>query len=242
MSATLNARLFAEYFNSFSTTVIDIPGRTFPVERMYLEDAIEQCGYELDKKSDFFRGGGGGGKGAGGGKGGGGGGKGGARGGSTNLSFGESAEEWVDSFGNLADLHSAVGGRSKYSARTASVIRDMALSTINFDLVAHLVAHLAMKGKNAGVYGGSAILVFVPGLAEITDLFEAMKSHPVLKRDAFRILPLHSQLPTHEQKLVFDVPPKGVTKIVLSTNIAETSVTINDISVVIDAGTHKEMQ
>ena len=44
MSATLNARLFAEYFSKFSTTVIDIPGRTFPVERMFLEDAIEQCG------------------------------------------------------------------------------------------------------------------------------------------------------------------------------------------------------
>lgn len=41
---------------------------------------------------------------------------------------------------------------------------------------------------------------------------------------------------------VFDVPPQGITKIVLSTNISETSVTINDITCVIDCGTHKEMQ
>ena len=69
------------------------------------------------------------------------------------------------------------------------------------------------------------------------------QKHPQL-RDVgrFRILPLHSQLPTHEQRIVFDVPPHGCTKVVVSTNIAETSVTINDISVVIDAGTHKEMQ
>ena len=70
-----------------------------------------------------------------------------------------------------------------------------------------------------------------------------VQANPVLKDGhRFRLLPLHSQLPTHEQRAVFDVPPQGVTKIVVSTNIAETSVTINDISVVIDAGTHKEMQ
>jgi len=70
-----------------------------------------------------------------------------------------------------------------------------------------------------------------------------MRSHPVLcDLQKYRILPLHSQLPTQEQRAVFLVPPEGTTKIVLSTNIAETSVTINDISVVVDAGTHKEMQ
>ena len=114
---------------------------------------------------------------------------------------------------------------------------------INLELITELVAHLAVNGKNAGVYGASAILVFMPGLAEITDLFKLMKAHHELGDAArYRILPLHSSLPSHEQKGVFLVPPAGVTKIVLSTNIAETSVTINDISVVIDAGTHKEMQ
>ena len=37
MSATLNARVFEEYFAKFDTVVIDIPGRTFPVDRLYLE-------------------------------------------------------------------------------------------------------------------------------------------------------------------------------------------------------------
>ena len=82
-------------------------------------------------------------------------------------------------------------------------------------------------------------LVFMPGLAEITDLFNMMREHPELgDSKRYRILPLHSSLLQRSKRLL--VPPKGVTKFL--SIIFETSVTINDISVVIDAGTHKEMQ
>lgn len=69
--------------------------------------------------------------------------------------------------------------------------------------------------------------VFLPGMQEITKLIDE-----VYKKEFFAdpskaiIYPLHSSLSTAEQTAVFDVPPKGVRKIVCATNIAETSITI----------------
>ncbi|KAG8138641.1 hypothetical protein E2320_001445, partial [Naja naja] len=52
--------------------------------------------------------------------------------------------------------------------------------------------------------------------------------------------PVHSNIPMMDQQNIFPRPPPGVRKIVLATNIAETSITINDIVHVVDSGTHKE--
>jgi ATP-dependent RNA helicase DHX36 len=68
-----------------------------------------------------------------------------------------------------------------------------------------------------------------------------MQSHPLLgDTRKVMLLPLHSSIPTSEQRRVFRRPPPGVVKIVLSTNIAETSLTIDDIVYVIDTGRTKE--
>ncbi|CAM9879111.1 unnamed protein product, partial [Laminaria digitata] len=55
-----------------------------------------------------------------------------------------------------------------------------------------------------------------------------------------RVYPLHGSLSTSEQKTIFDVPPRGVRKIVVSTNIAETSITIEDCVFVVDSCRVKE--
>lgn len=53
-------------------------------------------------------------------------------------------------------------------------------------------------------------------------------------------MPLHSSLPKEQQQLVFKAAPKGKVKVILATNIAESSVTINDVRVVVDSGLHRE--
>ena len=55
------------------------------------------------------------------------------------------------------------------------------------------------------------------------------------------ILALHSTLSADDQDRVFDHPPDGVRKCILSTNIAETSVTVDGVRFVADSGKVKEM-
>lgn len=68
-----------------------------------------------------------------------------------------------------------------------------------------------------------AILIFLPGFAEIDQLVKALQRHARIGRGA-RVFPLHSSLPSNQQKSIFQRMPPGVRKIVVSTNIAETSV------------------
>ena len=54
------------------------------------------------------------------------------------------------------------------------------------------------------------------------------------------MLPLHSTLSLQDQDKVFDYPPDGVRKCIVSTNIAETSVTIDGVRFVVDSGKVRE--
>ena len=76
--------------------------------------------------------------------------------------------------------------------------------------------------------------MFLPGLAEIRRLRSALESD--LSEERFALLMLHGDLPLAEQDLALRADPKGRRKIVLATSIAETSLTIDGIRVVIDAG------
>ncbi|CAJ0931079.1 unnamed protein product, partial [Mesorhabditis belari] len=84
-------------------------------------------------------------------------------------------------------------------------------------------------------------LIFLNGVSEITTVAETLKTYAELNRN-WIILMLHSTLSTDEQDKVFDVAPPGVRKCILSTNIAETSVTIDGVRFVIDSGKVNLMQ
>jgi ATP-dependent helicase HrpB len=77
-------------------------------------------------------------------------------------------------------------------------------------------------------------LVFLPGLAEIRRLRASLEDR--LAADSHAILPLHGDLPLPEQDLALKPDPQGRRKIVLATSIAETSLTIDGIRIVIDSG------
>ena len=81
------------------------------------------------------------------------------------------------------------------------------------------------------------ILVFLPGEKIIKDC--VMRLSTASFRSKIHIVPLYGRLPKEEQEKVFNPAPMGRKKVVISTNIAETSVTINGITTVIDSGLAK---
>ncbi len=83
-----------------------------------------------------------------------------------------------------------------------------------------------------------------PGAYLITRLVKALSSSKSISNDGFKVmaLPLHGGLPPSQQSRVFERPPPGTTKIVVATNVAETSITIDDVTCVIDSGKANEVR
>ncbi|KAG6557198.1 hypothetical protein Mapa_001125 [Marchantia paleacea] len=95
--------------------------------------------------------------------------------------------------------------------------------------------------EDTGSSQNGAVLIFLPGWEDITRTRECLQASPVFgNRSQFLILPLHSMVPSYEQRKVFQRPPPDVRKIVLATNIAESAITIDDVVFVIDSGRVKE--
>ena len=84
------------------------------------------------------------------------------------------------------------------------------------------------------------LLVFLSGISEITRVSEAATDYAE-QNGRWVVLQLHSTLSLAEQDKVFDYAPEGIRKVIISTNIAETSVTIDGVRFVCDSGKVKEM-
>lgn len=98
----------------------------------------------------------------------------------------------------------------------------------------HLEPAVVRSIRMALAKESGSLLVFLPGMAEIRRV-ESQLREAQLGPDVI-IAPLHGELPQDEQEQAIRPAPSGMRKIVLATSIAETSLTIEGVRVVIDAG------
>ncbi|KAK5138012.1 hypothetical protein LTR08_005809 [Meristemomyces frigidus] len=201
MSATVDAQKFSNYLDG--APIIDVPGRTFPVQARFLEDAIELTGHTNDDAS---------------------------------AAVVDEQEEFAEPDTTSKGEHKPLTG---YSKRTLKTLGQYDEYRMDYSLITKLIQRVAYDADYHQF--SKAILIFLPGISEIRQLNDILTSTPAF-RDHWRIHPLHSSFSSEDQQAAFDVPPPGVRKIVLATNIAETGITIPDVTCVIDTGKHKEMR
>lgn len=112
-------------------------------------------------------------------------------------------------------------------ASTESLNAETAL----MDKITSIVGRILSEGRSG------AILVFLPGERAIKNCIERLSKESWFRK--LYPLPLYGRLSKEEQERVFKSAPFTKKKVVISTNIAETSITINDIATVIDSGLAK---
>lgn len=204
----MSATLNAEKFSQYFNNCphINIPGFTFPVKQHFLEDVIQLTKYRPDPEPT-------------------------QRHKSKRypkwkkyMMEEEEQEEW-----NMKAWARNLP-TDQYSPNTISALTQIDTKKINLDLVMELLRHIVNKMEDG------AVLVFVPGWKEISDLNKLLLEDSRINSRDLRIVPLHSLMPTVNQRDIFERPPAGIRKIVIATNIAETSITIDDIVYVIDCG------
>lgn len=108
---------------------------------------------------------------------------------------------------------------------------------VNYDLIEDVLMLLLSQESTTSLVApegadlsSGSVLIFLPGLGEIKSMTERLEGNRVFRdRQRFTVIPMHSTLSSRDQRRAFLPPQKGCRKIILSTNIAETSVTIPDV-------------
>lgn len=235
MSATLDSELFCTFFNG--APFFKIEGRTFPVNNYYLEDILEATRYVIEEDSRYAL---------------------------RNLREGNTTSLFVTAKGGekrrtVVDLESQLDSlqvSDEYETYSMPVRRSMEIvneEVINFELIEELLRILLVdthentmllspSSENGDKLSNGSVLVFLPGIGEIRELNDLLKSSPHFGDETkFDIIPMHSTISPKDQKRAFATPKRGCRKIVLATNICETSVTIADCICVIDTGLERQV-
>jgi ATP-dependent RNA helicase DHX36 len=253
MSATIDTGIFAEYFGDFFSNgrcpVVEVPGKIYPVQQYFIEDftlklrnfykpsKIPQLDYEetlkyVDREMKFLQP---------------------RKPPPTKLVSSKSTVQGkkyltMDIDSDEIDSHSSEiddNDASSISSIGGFIERKHSDEQIDAEIPYHLISLVIAHIVDTTEEG--AILVFLPGWEEIMALNRLLTTTPYplgiefSDQSRFRIHMLHSSLPSLSQQEVFEpLPNPRMRKIILATNIAETSITIQDVVHVIDSGKVKE--
>ncbi|CAG8442212.1 2171_t:CDS:1 [Funneliformis caledonium] len=254
MSATIDTGIFAEYFGDLFANgrcpVVEIPGNSYSVQQYFIEDIVSKLGtlYKpsetpqlynedtsryIDREKKIFQ----------------------RKSPPTRFISPKSTiqrkylvmdidSDEVDSHSSeIDDIDtSSVGSTSRFIDWTGSKqTEEQADAEIPYYLISLVIAHIVNTTREG------AILVFLPGLEEIMTLNRLFTISPYplginfSDQSLYRIHMLHSSLPSLSQQEVFEpLSNPNMRKIILATNIAETSITIQDVVHVVDSGKVKE--
>lgn len=215
MSATVDEEQYKKFFdNDLATAYVE--GRTFPVTDYFLEDVIPMVGFQTNHsfENKYKK-------------------KSNNKGFRTNFSKNDAAFDDIDEdqfLNSLENDENEDGLSSTGLAKHDSFF--FKSGQISNDLITKTVQHIDQELID--VNNDGSIIIFLPGVGEIDSCCRNLR--PLGPN--FEILPLHSALSPNEQKKVFN-KYKNKRKVVVSTNIAETSITIDDVVATIDCGRAK---
>jgi ATP-dependent RNA helicase DHX29 len=187
MSATLDADKISAFFGGCPT--LSVPGRTFPVSVHHLEDAVELARYHIDESSPY----------------------------AVKARYASAKKlEWEEADDSDAESQEDPTKLSstKYSASTVSTVNLLDSRQIPYDLIVRLLETICIESVEYQPFS-AAVLIFMPGLAEIRKLNEMLQVHGHFGSAEYSIFPLHSTISSEGQGAVFDIPPPGVRKIVI---------------------------
>lgn len=131
---------------------------------------------------------------------------------------------------------------NRIRANTEAAVKTVtAILEKQLQIILEMVKMLIDSGRRQ--QKSQCILVFLPGISSINSLYESLSALQTTSSDELvRVFVLHSGLELEHQQEAFRTIDQKSTKIILSTNIAESSVTIPDVTHVINCGVEKQIE
>ena len=225
MSATIDSTLFQQYFpdeRGQPSKVIEVPGRAFPVKKHFLDEFISELA-SIPGAPEAF-----------------------SQDSVTKYVHNELGPAALQLYQTLPPRFVTTPPTSRSGSGRSTPTQDGRDRSEELELPAPLVAlTIAHVLRNSD---DGHVLTFLPGWDEIQSVHRYL-TNPASNLEAdfgdqtkWSIHLLHSTIPVAEQQIIFEPPPDGVRRIILATNIAETSVTIPDVVYVVDTAKIKEQR